>query len=775
MGLFLCFSLITHTNLAQTPQAYYTFKQIRRQDGVIRQVFADFDGDGNEECIYHLIQKGALLMDFDEAHPIDACQLLGAYNVPYFQALDLDADGKPEIALSVKQDTLAWAEIARISAEAPKRLDCELIAKTHAIQGNDFDGNGEWDGWIDGFEALDVNRDGQKDMICTVNTGFDQNPRGIFVFDGATGEKLWEFLTAGPINKICCADLTGDGDKEILLTAWATDNQNATNGMADSKCYLICLDKMGQILWKDAIGGVFFSTDFVITELNALPGAEICCVYASGDYQDKSTWHELQIRDGQQGALLHYYRIPTRFRYLSIVDFNRDTVNEILAANHNGSIFLFDSHLNVLAQKKITEIVDCPTIHEVVDLNQDGEPEILLSVENRMLVLNKRFDILGEYSADFDIEKLHYFRQPYYGELISILQGRDEARSNIFIKIHKTSALERSWQNLHSKFNPFYTLLVLVLGILIGALAFKLYPVLLRRPIQLMYTRKYESRKALFDALTAFRHSRTPIDSNLLRLSLYFKNPPDDGARFKVYQKRLEPIITFYFDHTAKRLRQVFEKIRASKTGMNQLKPLEQAAERLERLLNEFADANRDQRKRMQHFEKVPNLIDDMQQRLAHLKSEVDFYFSTDIIEKTKRIVTSTSDFMRKQGIRFTRFLIQGDIDAKGLIDERDFTTVIKELFTNACNAMRDSARKELCVDIRIDERKIILDIIDTGSGISEEDQSKLFEREFSTNDGGGLGLYHAKLTLNQYGARIGVAESQPGRGTTMRVELKRV
>jgi signal transduction histidine kinase len=67
---------------------------------------------------------------------------------------------------------------------------------------------------------------------------------------------------------------------------------------------------------------------------------------------------------------------------------------------------------------------------------------------------------------------------------------------------------------------------------------------------------------------------------------------------------------------------------------------------------------------------------------------------------------------------------------------------------------------------------EVLLEISDTGCGIPEEDQPRVFQTFFSTKpEGTGLGLAIVKRTIEDLGGRI-TFDSQVGRGTTFRISL---
>ena len=69
-------------------------------------------------------------------------------------------------------------------------------------------------------------------------------------------------------------------------------------------------------------------------------------------------------------------------------------------------------------------------------------------------------------------------------------------------------------------------------------------------------------------------------------------------------------------------------------------------------------------------------------------------------------------------------------------------------------------------------EKTAILYVSDTGVGISPENIPRIFEAYFTTKKGGtGLGLPTTRRIIEEHNGHITV-ESQPGQGTTFRVEL---
>ncbi len=101
---------------------------------------------------------------------------------------------------------------------------------------------------------------------------------------------------------------------------------------------------------------------------------------------------------------------------------------------------------------------------------------------------------------------------------------------------------------------------------------------------------------------------------------------------------------------------------------------------------------------------------------------------------------------------------------------------LLDNLISNAIKFTPEGGR----VDVRLLQRgpNVRIEVVDTGIGISPEEQGRLFERFFRATTaterhipGTGLGLYIACAIAEAHGGGIDV-ESEPGRGTTLCVEL---
>ena len=102
------------------------------------------------------------------------------------------------------------------------------------------------------------------------------------------------------------------------------------------------------------------------------------------------------------------------------------------------------------------------------------------------------------------------------------------------------------------------------------------------------------------------------------------------------------------------------------------------------------------------------------------------------------------------------------------------FDWVIENLLKNALDAME--GKGSINIKIKNETDDIIIDVIDTGKGISRKNINKVFKPGFTTKKRGwGLGLSLSKRIIEQYHkGHLIVKHSETGKGTTFRVILKK-
>ena len=102
--------------------------------------------------------------------------------------------------------------------------------------------------------------------------------------------------------------------------------------------------------------------------------------------------------------------------------------------------------------------------------------------------------------------------------------------------------------------------------------------------------------------------------------------------------------------------------------------------------------------------------------------------------------------------------------------DPEQLHGALRNLMLNAIDAM--PAGGTLTLRTRRQNGAVLLEISDTGEGLTPEERERLFTPYYTTKQNGtGLGLAIVQSVVSDHGGRISV-ESERGRGTTFRIEL---
>ncbi|HEX6916174.1 MAG TPA: HAMP domain-containing sensor histidine kinase [Chitinophagaceae bacterium] len=144
----------------------------------------------------------------------------------------------------------------------------------------------------------------------------------------------------------------------------------------------------------------------------------------------------------------------------------------------------------------------------------------------------------------------------------------------------------------------------------------------------------------------------------------------------------------------------------------------------------------------------------------------------TDLVRQVENMIT----YIRKRaGSRVAINLeVKGSQPVTGFVSPPLFDWVIENLLKNALDAMDDKGK----IDITIINQaaQVLIDVADNGKGISKAHITKVFNPGFTTKKRGwGLGLTLTKRIIEQYHkGQIYVKSSEPGKGTTFRIVLRK-
>jgi len=142
------------------------------------------------------------------------------------------------------------------------------------------------------------------------------------------------------------------------------------------------------------------------------------------------------------------------------------------------------------------------------------------------------------------------------------------------------------------------------------------------------------------------------------------------------------------------------------------------------------------------------------------------------IIAQVESMVT----YIKRRATDKVNFTINSfnETEIVGMINAPLFDWVIENLLKNALDAME--GKGSIIISIKNETANTIIDVTDTGKGISKQNIANVFKPGFTTKKRGwGLGLSLSKRIIEQYHkGELYVKHSEPGKGTTFRIVLKK-
>lgn len=177
-----------------------------------------------------------------------------------------------------------------------------------------------------------------------------------------------------------------------------------------------------------------------------------------------------------------------------------------------------------------------------------------------------------------------------------------------------------------------------------------------------------------------------------------------------------------------------------------------------------------------------PTAVDEMQKDLTHLMKIVDRF--SKIGSETVLATANINEIVGGCVMYFrTRIPRNVTLDYNGLatapvqamINTALFEWVVENLLKNSLDALQGQG----AIDVKIssNSESVFVDVRDTGKGIARANWKRIFEPGFTTKTRGwGLGLSLSRRIIEEYHkGRIAVIDSEIGKGTTIRIALKRI
>lgn len=186
-----------------------------------------------------------------------------------------------------------------------------------------------------------------------------------------------------------------------------------------------------------------------------------------------------------------------------------------------------------------------------------------------------------------------------------------------------------------------------------------------------------------------------------------------------------------------------------------------------------------DELKETEYHEDLKTIVDETMRCRNIVRELLDFARETrlQVQETSLNLIITESLALLGRTYKFQNIEIEKDLDSNLpsiMADVNQLKSIISNLAVNAADAMPGGGH--LFISTRYDESKdrILMEVTDNGTGISEENRERIFDPFFTTKatgEGTGLGLAVSYGIIERHGGQIRVM-SEEGKGTTFIIEL---
>ena len=343
---------------------------------------------------------------------------------------NIDNDDLLEVYGITKEGDKVWLNYDEPFDNVDKPSNKKLITRFIKTKGKyKFSGGG--------FHFYDLDNDGFKEVLFSINAGFALFPRKIYAYFPKTDSLAESPFCGGTIGISEIVDINNDGSPEILTVSGAPANiPKDKYPMHDQSSWLIVLDKNLQFLFDPIEFPGLYSN--LKTFSFQTSGKNNLVVLFNNPNGEKEPLPKIAIYS-IEGNLLNEKLLP-RHKYDLFIDKSKTDDQLILFDRHYASVEFFDGELNKIGEKKI----DIDKIRNVsrLDINDNGKDEWLFAEDD-----NQTFLI---YCNDFSNPVSFRLTEPNADPINTYLLKSKDQPQKLFIQAGY------NWYIYHYQLNPYY-------------------------------------------------------------------------------------------------------------------------------------------------------------------------------------------------------------------------------------------------------------------------------------------------------------------------------
>ncbi len=368
-------------------------------------IFGDLKGDGTDQIICTDINQVGLYGIYIEGME---GKIISQINLRYkVRTMKVLSDASTQtrwLFLSFNDQKKVMLSAFKYTWGAPlKREDksFEAIARTDRNMNNNA---------VEYFAVIypeiidDIDRDGRQELVCRMLDSFSANPRGLVVYDLATGLVKWRYDTPCNLNTVLLDDFDQDGRKEFIISTMAMKNtKEVKNDLSDFNGYTFVLSDKGQKLYQQQ--------DFSDYGQGMLDAEDTDQDGKKEIYHTIVTWgpdpgqNRISVLqwDGSKLKLIRSRDLSPSLERNQNIDFvlrkDKDATYRVILNDRDKKLLVMDDKLNEIDHKYSSNL---EFIYEIKDMNRDGSKEFLVETKDSYIeVLNSNFKRLARLKNPF--------------------------------------------------------------------------------------------------------------------------------------------------------------------------------------------------------------------------------------------------------------------------------------------------------------------------------------------------------------------------------------
>ena len=714
-----------------------------------RILTADLNGDGDDDFIRSM--PGRALCDlYVHAH--------GAFEIFRDVTLepagivlnigDATGDGRPDLLVLVTRDSAY--QVSCHDLHGPGGADRPLwTAGPYLDSCRVFPKEGRR-GRVNVLGVFDADADGRPEVYVDVQPYMPGGePRAIVCLDGPTGRERWRYLLAAAATRLQLLTRHGGRQPHLILQTYAPDNGFRVDGETDASAYVTSLSPQGHREWSVRMGGVFSGASVALGSFDGDGEQDIlvsATITAAETEADSGAVPVMCLLDPGDGRTLRSVHIPSAIATPVVRDLDGDGRDEIVGAGQDQAVYCYNSDLTprwVNRQRKLAGVL------WIADMDGDGAPEVVAGNLAAIGVFDARGHLLLGCEIADDERGLLPMRLA--GRNYVVVVGERQAR---------VAAVERP------DVSP--TMLVLVGSSLVVGLGGAGYFVRRRRRRAEALVDAGDAQDRLLEAMVAFGHSGSSLGI-LDRLRFHLRNwdrmRAQDGGETK-----LGSLLDDFVGTVLPDLVRLVSLARRARVKSQHWRPLASQAlhvsGELQQLI-EYGPAMTAGR-----VERTETALEQLDSSLRGIRAHLRQVFHAEVEPLVRRVLARRAGELAAAGVE-VRLADRGPAGQVAFVAGAQLEKVLENLIENALRAMAAAAVRRLTVTLTVEGAHCLADVADSGRGIPSSDHERVFDRDYTTREGGGFGLYYARQVLARYEGKIFVVASGPGEGTTFRIVLR--